>query len=135
MKSCVQLYKTFRKPREKGEDQAPIGATATDVALAYLRLSKAELEELNVKRTDKREYIRKVIETARPSLGRFMSEAYARYDSPYWRDKNKVAKQSDRAWLRSRLEEIVRNSSPTTHDLLDATIMLYRLSRLQRQKD
>lgn len=101
--------------------------SATDVCLNHLGLSHAEYEELNGKRIDKREYIRKVIETSLPSLGRFMSEVYLAYDSR--RDKNKGSAVKDYKQLLEAARRITSSDQPTRAQSVQLAVLAYKLSR------
>lgn len=100
------------------------------MCLKHLGLSHAEHGELNEKRTDKREYIRKVVETSLPSLGRFMSEVYLAYDSS--RDKaRKNSAVKDYKQLLEAARRITNSESPTRAQTIQLAVLAYKLSRLK----
>lgn len=104
--------------------------TSEDVCLNHLKLSRRRYEELNEERVDKREYIRKVIETSLPSFGRFMSEVYLIYDSK--RDKtHRNVQTKDYKQLLEAARNITKSDTPSGDQLLQLAVLAYKLSRMK----
>lgn len=119
MRSFAKLWRTSREINFAN-------ITSEDVCLNHLGISRKRFAELNEEKKDKREYIRRLIETSLPSLGRFMSEVYLKYDQ---RREDFKSKKSGKTYdaLLQQMRAITERDTITHAQLLELVIAAYRL--------
>lgn len=108
--------------------------TLEGFALEVLGIDEDDLKHIRSRKKDKREYIRQIIESSRPSFGRFMTQAYDYIqrlrDSPHDGGNSALlTTYSHSEILKLFRGKIHKFKGLSTEEALELCYLLYRLER------
>ena len=104
-----------------------------DFALSTLGITKQDLERIEEEKRDRKEYIRKVIESSDPSFGRFMTQVYEFYQrlrSNGGRDGSKtILRAGTKGEVLKLLRQQVGKQNMSDEDVFELCLLLYKFTR------
>lgn len=105
-----------------------------DSALKILGITRTELSDVELRRRDKREYIRRVIADSQPSFGHFMTRVFRFYQG-LQESRNTKAKQDTSASLLKEMRALTNTSLQGEDDTLKLALLAYKYSRSIKAED